>query len=42
LSECHAINLEFKDIRNQENISIFEYRNWILQLNWQWQPLRQC
>jgi hypothetical protein len=42
LNECHAINLEFKDIRNQENISIFEYRNWILQLNWQWQPLRQC
>lgn len=42
LNECHAINLEFKDIRNQENISIFEYRNWILQLNWQWQPLRRC
>lgn len=41
-NECHAISLEFKDIRNQENISIFDYRNWILQLNWQWQPLRQC
>lgn len=42
LNECHAINLEFKDIRNQENISIFEYRNWILLLNWQWQPLERC
>ena len=42
LNDCHAMNLEFKDIRNDENISIFEYRNWILQLNWQWQPLRKC
>ena len=42
LNDCHAIDLEFKDIQNQDNISIFEYRNWILQLNWQWQPFRQC
>lgn len=42
LNECHSIGFEFKDIRNQENISIFEYSNQIFQLNWQWNPFGQC
>lgn len=42
LNECHSINIEYRNIQNQENISIFEYSNQIIQINWQWQPLRQC
>jgi len=32
----HALTLEFKDVRNDENISIFEYHNQSVQLGWQW------
>ena len=38
LSAEHALVLEFRDTRNHENISIFDYRNRTVQLNWQWQP----
>jgi hypothetical protein len=36
-----ALILELKDTRNDENISIFDYRNLALQLSWQWQPLKR-
>ena len=38
LSAEHALVLEFRDTRNHENISIFDYRTRTVQLNWQWQP----
>lgn len=34
----HAAVLEFRNARNQENISLFDYRARTLQLSWQWQP----
>lgn len=34
-----ALTIEYKDIRNAENISIFEYRNQGLQFSWQWHPM---
>ena len=37
ISTNNAFVLEFKDIVNNENISLLEYRDRILQLNWQWQ-----
>ena len=37
LSEQQAIVLEYRNARNEENISIFNYRDQILQLSWQWQ-----
>ncbi len=40
LADQQAIQLEYKDIRNQENVSLFDYRNRVLLLNWQWQPAR--
>ena len=36
----HAVHLEFRDVRNRENISIFEYEGRVLQLSWQWQTGR--
>ena len=39
LNKQQSLTLEYKDIRNTENISIFEYRNQVLQLSWQWYPL---
>lgn len=41
LSAQQALILELKDTRNDENISIFDYRNLALQLSWQWQPLKR-
>ena len=37
LDARNAFVLEFKNIVNNENISLLEYRDRILQLNWQWQ-----
>lgn len=31
-----TVTVEFKDVRNDENISLFNYRNQVLQLGWQW------
>jgi hypothetical protein len=41
LSAQQALIFEFKNTRNDENISIFNYRNRALQLSWQWQPLKR-
>lgn len=38
LSVEHAAVLEFRNTRNQESISLFDYRARTLQLSWQWQP----
>lgn len=38
LNAEHAAVLEFRNTRNQENISLFDYSARTLQLNWQWQP----
>jgi hypothetical protein len=38
LSEQQAIVVEYRNTRNDENISIFNYRDQLLQLSWQWQP----
>lgn len=40
LTDQQSIHLEFRDIRNDENISFLSYRDRILQLNWQWQPFK--
>lgn len=32
----HALHLELRDVRNDENISIFEYKGRIAQASWQW------
>jgi hypothetical protein len=37
LSEQQAIAVEYRNTRNDENISIFNYRDQVLQLSWQWQ-----
>lgn len=42
LNECHSIIFEYRNIINQENISIFDYNNQVFQINWQWQPSGQC
>lgn len=39
LNDAHAIHVELRDVRNQENIPIFDYRSNMLQLSWQWHPL---
>jgi hypothetical protein len=41
LSEAQAIVVEYRNTRNNENISIFNYRDQVLQLSWQWQPLQK-
>ena len=41
LRDEQALVLEFKNIQNIENISLFGYRNRVLQLTWQWQPSRR-
>lgn len=35
----HGVYVEYRDVRNRENIPIFEYRGHTLQLSWQWQGL---
>lgn len=37
LGAQQAIHLEYRNVRNRENISLFEYREQMLQLSWQWQ-----
>lgn len=37
LGKTQALQLELRQTRNQENISIFQYNSRQLQLNWQWQ-----
>ena len=37
LSEQQAVVVEYRHTRNDENISIFNHRNKVLQLSWQWQ-----
>jgi len=37
LAERHSLRLEWRQVQNQENISIFQYNNRQLQLSWQWQ-----
>lgn len=33
----HALHVEVRDVRNRENVTIFEYEGRILQASWQWQ-----
>jgi hypothetical protein len=37
ISRNQSVQLEGRLVRNRENISIFQYDNRLLQLNWQWQ-----
>ncbi len=37
LGKQHRLQLEARLVRNQENISIFQYNNQLLQLTWLWQ-----
>ncbi|CAN7710371.1 tetratricopeptide repeat protein [Pseudoduganella sp. LjRoot289] len=39
LSKTQSLQLELRQVRNRENISIFQYNNRQLQLSWQWQGL---
>ncbi|WP_229260660.1 tetratricopeptide repeat protein [Duganella alba] len=39
LSQTQSIQLEARQVRNRENISIFQYNDRQLQLSWQWQGL---
>lgn len=39
LNEQQAVVVEYRHTQNDENISIFNYRDQVLQLIWQWQPL---
>jgi len=32
----HALHLEYRDVRNKENISLFAYQGKMLQLSWEW------
>jgi len=40
LSAQQALVLEFKETKNYENISVFDYRSRAVQLFWQWQVLK--
>ncbi|MDO8305149.1 lipopolysaccharide assembly protein LapB [Herminiimonas sp.] len=35
----HNVQLEARQVRNKENISVFQYNNRLLQLSWQWNGL---
>jgi hypothetical protein len=39
LARDHSLLLEVRDVRNRENISIFQYNNRVLQVSWQWMGL---
>jgi hypothetical protein len=39
LSRRQTLQVEVRDVRNKENISIFQYNNRLLQINWQWMDL---
>ena len=36
LSRAHSVQLEYRYIDNQENISLFQYNSRVLQLSWRW------
>jgi len=38
ISAEHAVHVEFREIQNRENISLFQYQERIFQIGWQWQP----
>lgn len=38
LAPQHALHLEYRDVRNKENISLFAYQGKMLQLSWEWRP----
>ena len=40
LSPQQAFVLELKETNNYENVSVFDYRNRVLQLHWRWQALK--
>lgn len=37
LAAGQSVQLEWREVRNHENISIFQYASRVLQLSWQWQ-----
>lgn len=37
LTKQQALYLEYRGVRNRENISLFEYQSRAWQLGWQWQ-----
>lgn len=39
LSKYQSVELEVRQVRNKENISVFQYNDRQLQLSWQWQGL---
>lgn len=39
LGRDHSLLLELRDVRNHENISLFQYASRQIQLSWQWQGL---
>ncbi len=36
LNPHHSLNIEWRQVRNNENISIFQYNSQLLQISWQW------
>jgi hypothetical protein len=38
LGSHQSLNIELRQVRNNENISLFQYNSRQLQLTWQWQP----
>jgi hypothetical protein len=32
-----SLHIEWRQVRNDENISLFQYKGQLLQLSWQWQ-----
>ncbi len=32
----HRVQLEWRDVRNRENITLFQYNSQVVQLNWRW------
>lgn len=39
LSKNHNLQIEAREVRNKENISLFQYNNRLLQFNWIWNAL---
>jgi hypothetical protein len=37
LKPHHTINIEWRHVRNNENISIFQYNSQLIQVSWQWE-----
>ncbi|MCW2313987.1 tetratricopeptide repeat protein [Rhodoferax antarcticus] len=38
LAPRHALHVEFRNVQNRENISLFEYHARMLQVSWEWRP----